>query len=76
MPVYLFCEKWRGSIHTSSFRYFGSLADLEAHVRTQTPEHWSGGESWHAYRVYSDGTESKALTLKECRAIGLRPGRT
>jgi hypothetical protein len=76
MPVYLLCEKWRGSIHTSSFRYFNTLAELEAHVRMQTPEHWSGGEPWHAYRVYNDGTESKALTLKECRAIGLRPGKT
>ena len=74
--IYLLCEKWRGSIHTSSFRYFKTIEDLEAHIRTQAPEHWSGGEPWHVYQVHEDGTESKALTLKECRAIGLRPGRT
>jgi len=73
MPIYLFLEKWRGAIHASSMRYFQTLQDLEAHVRTQTPEYWSGAEPWHAYRVYSDGTEVKILSLKESRAIGLRP---
>jgi hypothetical protein len=72
-PIYLFLEKWRGAIHASSMRYFQTLQDLEAHVRTQTPEYWSGAEPWHAYRVYPDGTEVKILSLKESRAIGLRP---
>jgi len=72
-PIYLFLEKWRGAIHASSMRYFQTLQDLEAHVRMQTPEYWSGAEPWHAYRVYPDGTEVKILSLKESRAIGLRP---
>ena len=73
MTVYLFCVKWK-AIHIASMRHFNTLAELETHVRTQTPQQWSDhaeGE-WHAYRVYSDGTEAKALSLKECRAIGLR----
>lgn len=74
--IYLLCEKWRGSIHTSSFRCFKTIEDLEAHIRTQSPEHWSGPEPWHVYQVHEDGTEAAALTLKECRAIGLRPGKT
>jgi hypothetical protein len=72
-PIYLFLSKWRGAIHASSMRYFQTLQDLEAHVRTQTPEYWSGAEPWHAYRVYCDGAEVKILSTKECRAIGLRP---
>ena len=52
--IYLLCEKWRGSIHTSSFRYFKTIEDLEAHIRTQAPEHWSGPEPWHVYQVHED----------------------
>jgi len=51
MIIYLFCVKWK-AIHIASMRYFNTVAELEAHVRTQTPEHWSGGEPWHAYRVW------------------------
>lgn len=74
MIIYLFCAKWRGAINIASMRYFGTLAELETHVRTQTPQHWEASAmgTWHAYRVSNDGTEAKALTLKECRAIGLR----
>lgn len=72
--IYLFCAKWRGSINIASMRYFGTFEELENHIRTQTPEQWeaSAAGTWHAYRVYSNGTEAKALSLKECRAIGLR----
>jgi len=73
--IYLFCVKWK-AIHIASMRYFNTLEELEAHIRYNgTPQQWSdhaAGE-WHAYRVYSNGTEAKSLSLKECRAIGLRP---
>lgn len=67
--IYLFVSKWRGSINVSSMRYFQTIQDLEAHVRTITPD-----RLWlhHAYRVYHNGTEAKSLTPKECSAIGLR----
>jgi len=72
--IYLFAAKWRGAINIASMRYFDTIEGLEAHVRTQTPQYWeaSATGTWHAYRVSNDGTEAKALSLKECRAIGLR----
>ena len=71
--VYLLAQKWRGAINIASMRVFTGTGDLEAHLREHPPEHWNAEPKWHVYRVFNDGREAEALTLKESRAIGLRP---
>lgn len=70
--VYLLARKWRSAINIASMRYFESYEDLEAHVKQHPVSHWSGGEPWHAYRVYKDGRDAEPLTLKENRKLGIR----
>lgn len=76
LTIYLLAQKWRGSINIVSMRWFANEDELGAHLREHPPEHWDSEPKWHAYRVSNDGKEAQSLTLKECRAIGLRPLKT
>ena len=69
-------------LQVSSFRYFPHEDALAQFVK----EHPEGitisyprfsilhkWPSWHAYKVFDDGTECQPLTLNEYRTIGMRP---
>lgn len=71
--IYLMVEKWRGSIHVENMQYFADYGTLKAHIATRTPDEWTGAEPWHVYMVFNDGSPTRPLTLKEARALGLRP---
>ncbi len=70
--IYLLAKKWRGAIDIASMKHFNSLFELEAYIRSNTNQYnWS---FHHAYRIphLTDNAETKALSLTEKRAIGLR----
>ena len=71
--VYLLARKWRGAINIASMQMFTGTEDLEAHLSKHPPEYWDAEPKWHVYRVFNNGREAEPLTLKESRAIGLRP---
>jgi hypothetical protein len=73
MMVYLLARKWRGVINIASMRIFENYDRLYHHIQEHPPEHWSGPEPYHIYEVYDDGKEARPFTLKQNRAIGLRP---
>lgn len=71
--VYLLARKWRGAINIASMQMFTGTERLEAHLSKHPPEYWDAEPKWHVYRVFNNGREAEPLTLKESRAIGLRP---
>jgi hypothetical protein len=73
--IYLLAATNHGRICAWSMHWFDCLDDLKAHIRTKTPQYWESGTTgrWQAYRIRNDGGRAMSLSLREYRAIGMRP---
>jgi len=74
--IYLLARKWRGVINIASMRYFDTYDALYRHIQQHPPEYWDGPEPYHVYEihpVFNDDQDARPFTLKQNRALGLRP---
>jgi hypothetical protein len=73
--IYLLATTNHGRICAWSMQHFDCIDDLRAQISTKSPQYWSAGITgrWNAYRIRNDGRRAMSLSLKEYRAIGMRP---